>query len=355
MGVFPTSIPRKFLQAEEAVAGLLGGRSSCFLINALYGTEIRLSVNCLLPRCLGPCPGFPLMLHAARILCLVPPVPTTLQQSFHLAQGLDAALHVMPHPLPNRDAVDWDDARSTIDRLGSDASRRISVQIVEKVPKSMSAVLQYVSDSDIDLVVTDTPSDQGPVPVLATDTSKVLVEQLDCPVFIAEHATDPASIHDILVPTDLSSHSFSAFKHAVALARLYEATVHVLHVVESIPYVALTPTDRLSLGSMPLSEHRGRSRLRAFLREGTAAEVPIQSHVGYGDPVDRIVRFAAPSEIDLMVLSSHGSGGQSHLPLGQVAKRVLGRVTCPLFLCRAFGVSLLSPPPHSEGTGASTA
>lgn len=295
------------------------------------------------------------MFHAARILCLVPPVPAVLQQAVHLAQALDATLHVMPHPLPEGDAVEGDDLRSMIDRLASEPSRRISVQVVEAVPQSMSAVLQYVDDSNIDLVVADTPSDRGPVPALAAESSTVLVKQLECPVFLAEHATDPASIHDILVPTDFSDHAFRAFKHAVALARLYDATVHVLHVVESLPYVALTPTDRLSLGSMPLSEHRGRSRLRAFLREGTAAEMPVQSHLAYGDPAARIVHFADPSEVDLLVLSSHGSGSRSQVPLGQVAERVLGRVTGPLFLCRAFGASLLSPPSDSAGSGTAAA
>lgn len=350
MGVFPTSTPRKFLQAKEAVAGLLGGRSSCsFNQCALRNRDSSLSqLFAFLSS--HPFQGFPLMLHVARILCLVPPFPAALQQAFHLVKGLDVTLHVMPHPLPNRGEVDWDDARSTIDRLTSNAPG-ISVHIVENVPKSMSAVLQYVGDSDIDLVVADTPEDRGPVPALAANYSKVLAEQLECPVFIAEHVKDPASIQDILVPTDLSDHAVNAFKHAVALARLYDARVRVLHVVESIPYVALTPTDRLSLGTMPLSEHRGHRRLESFLQEGAATDVSVRSHLAYGDPAEQIVHFADPSEVDLLVLSTHGSGGRSHVSLGQVAERVLGRVTCPLFLCRAFGTSLLSSPPHSTGTG----
>ncbi len=291
------------------------------------------------------------MLHVARILCLVPPFPAVLQQALHLAEGLDVTLHVMPHPLPNRSEVDWDDARSTIDRLTSDASKGISVHIVENVPKSVSAVLQYVGDSNIDLVVADTPKDRGPVPALAVNYSKVLAEQLECPMFITEHMKEPASIQDILVPTDLSDHSVNAFKHAVALACLYDARVRVLHVVESIPYVALTPTDRLSLGTMPLSEHRGRRRLESFLQEGAATDITVRSHLAYGDPAEQIIHFVDSSKFDLLVLSTHGSGDQSHVSLGQVAKRVLGRVTCPLFLCRAFGTFLLSPAPNSTGTG----
>jgi len=211
----------------------------------------------------------------------------------------------------------------------------------------MSAVLQYVADANIELVVADTSPDQDPVPPLATDVSRVLTEQLACPVFIVEHVEDPSAIHDILVPTDLSNHALRAFKHAVALARLYDASVHVLHVVESLPYVALTPMDRLSLGTTPLSVHRGRRRLQSFLEEGEDGDVHAQAHLAYGDAAEQVAHFADQDEVDLMVLSPHGNGNQSDTPLGQVAERVLSRVTCPLFLLRAFGPSLPARPAGS--------
>lgn len=292
----------------------------------------------------------PAMLHAARILCLTPPAPPALKHGIHLARRLEATLHVMPTPpsyQPSGAAFGQDDLQSLVTRLVPEESEGVPLQIADDPPGSMAAVLQYVADTDIELVVADTPPDQGPVPPLATDVSRVLTEKLACPVFIVEHVEDPTAIHDILVPTDLSDHALRAFKHAVALARLYDATVHVLHVVESLPYVALTPTDRLSLGTTPLSVHRGRRRLRSFLEEREAEDVHVQAHLGYGDVADQVVRFANREDIDLMVLSSHGNGNQSDAPFGKVAERVLGRVACPLFLLRAFGASLLARPASS--------
>ena len=219
--------------------------------------------------------------------------------------------------------------------------------IPEVRPDSMDALRQYVADADIDLVVTDTPPDRQPIPPLAAEATQAPIEQLDCPVFVAGRLGDPAEVNDLLVPTDLSDPAHRAFRHAVFLARLYDAAVHVLHVVESIPYVALTPTDRLSLGPTPLSEHRGRRRLRAFVREGEAADVPVHAHLAYGDPAEQVCRFPTQHNVDLLVLASHGQGPQSAAPLGRVAERVLGRATCPLFLVRADGTSLLPASPDA--------
>lgn len=289
------------------------------------------------------------MLHAAHVLCLVPPAPAALSHGIHLARAFGATLHVMPLSGPQAETEGREgELRSLVTRLLPEGADDLSLQIIEHLPESMSAVLQYVSEGDIDLVVTDTPRGQEPVPPLTTEVSRALIDRLDCPVFVAEHADDPAAVGDLLVPTDFSDHSLRAFKHAVALAQLYGAAVHVLHVVESLPYVALTPTDRLSLGSTPLSEHRGRRQLRAFLREGEIGEVPIHGHLAYGEVANRIVHFAERKDIDLMVLSSHGEPSQPDAPFGQVAERVMGRVTCPLFLVRAFGTSLLTPRANAE-------
>ena len=277
------------------------------------------------------------MLHAAHILCLGSSTSAAGTQAAQLARCTGATLHVMP--LPSGRAA----AGPTGSDPGSGAEAAVPAHVVETQPRSVTAVLQYVGDADIDLVVADTPLDRGPVPPLATDLTRALTRRLDRPVFIVERQDDPDAIQRLLVPTDLSVPALRAFRHAVALARLYDAAIDVLHVIESVPYVALTPTDRLSLGATTLSERRGRRRLRAFLQEGEAAGVQVQPHIMRGAAADQISRFANQGDVDLMVLSAHGSDAEEG-PLGPVGTRVLGRVTRPLFLVRASGPSLLGPP-----------
>lgn len=291
------------------------------------------------------------MLHAAHILCLVSPTSAALVQAAHLAQHLDATLHMVPQPLPDTEPDSTDPLGDLWTRdlpVDMEVLDEIVVERPKPTPDSPAAVLAYVANADVDLVVADTPPGRGAVPPLATKAIRPLIRQLDRPVFVVGHAEQPTAMHDLFVPTDLSDSALRALRHAVALARLYEAAVHVLHVVDSLPYVALTPTDRLSLGPTTLSEHRGRRRLRAFLQEGDTADVPIHAHLAYGDPPDQVLRFIEQEEIDLTVLSSHGRDSRSQSALGPVAERVLGRMTCPLFLCRAFGTSLLPSPSDLE-------
>ena len=55
-----------------------------------------------------------------------------------------------------------------------------------------------------------------------------------------------------------------------------------------------------------------------------------------GSPVRRLKKHR------LLALASHGGNARSHEVPGDGTERVLGRVTCPVFLCRAFGMFLLA-------------
>ena len=50
-------------------------------------------------------------------------------------------------------------------------------------------------------------------------------------------------IKKILLPTDLSPASISAFKYAKSLAEKYGASIYVLHVLENIPILAIHALD----------------------------------------------------------------------------------------------------------------
>jgi nucleotide-binding universal stress UspA family protein len=220
----------------------------------------------------------------------------------------------------------------------------------------LQTLQRYVEGADVDLVVVDRPSDRGPVPPLAAATTKDVVERLDRPTLVVG-GSEREEIRRILVATDLSDRSFDALRHATALAATYGAGVDLLHVIDTSPYVALTPTDRLSLGRTTLPERQARRRLRHFLQEGRLADVPIDTRLAFGEPADQVARVVNEGTVDLLVLASHGASARPERPLGRVADRVLRRVTCPVFLVRAFGRSLLpegtasDPPSNAETEG----
>lgn len=281
------------------------------------------------------------------ILCLVghgSRKSPSLRQAQHLARCEGASLHLLPLGTP-RGSIQHQEGRDETPRRLRAVEFRGPVYEPNEEDVSVGdvdTVLEYVSDANVDLVLLDTPADRGPVPPLSAASVGSLIERLDCSVFVVSEEAPFEEIEHILVPTDLSLPSILALRHAIGLASLYGATVELLHVMDRCPYVALTTKDQLSLGGRTLIEHRAHRRLQQVVRREEIAGVSVHPHLGFGTPADKIVHCVTQEAIDLLVLSSHGTSSPSRQPFGRVADRVLRRVTCPLFLVRALGRSLVS-------------
>ncbi|GEM_PF-1937711 len=285
------------------------------------------------------------MLYTEHVLCVAASASAALRWAASLANHLGATLHVVPHPSAQKGT----DAREGQPVWASPNVADVPLRVPDPLPQSTPALLRYVTDAEIDLVVGDPSPAPATTPLLAAGAMQTLVRQLDRPVLVPQPAEQPTGLHDILVSTDLSMPALRAFRHALSVARLYDAAVHVLHVVDSLPYVALTPMDRLSLGVRPLSEYRGRRRLQAFVAEGTAADVPVHPRLEYGDVAGRIVQAIDQHDIDLLVLAAHGSGAPtSDAAFGTVTEHVLERVCCSVFLLPTVDASLLAHPVDDE-------
>ena len=284
------------------------------------------------------------MLPINHLLCLVPNGgldTAAWREAVHLARLTGATLH-----LASPDGARPEAVRAAVqEATGPEATPALHVAHFPSDPNALAdAVEQYARREAIDLVVTDTPSDRGPVPPLAAAPVQSLLRRLDCSVLVVGHDTPLCRLRRLLVPTDLSASSTEAFEHAAALAAHADAAIDLLHVIESDPYVALTRMDRLALSETSFPERRARRQLTSFLDAHSAPEVPVESHFAYGEPADRIGRFVNRHEVDLMVLSAQSGPSSPKAPLGSVADRVLRRVTCPVLLVR---------PPSPRDAGAS--
>lgn len=277
------------------------------------------------------------------LLCIVSEPPcAALRQAVSLAGATGTPLHVLP-------TVPTETARGALQSLLSSMPRDdFDVRFAPSVDSILTPHVQrYVLEHDVGLVVADTPPDRGPVPPLAASETKGLVEALGCSLFIVEHNADPHSIHRVLVPADLSTHASHDLTCAASLADAYGATLDLLHVIETVPYVALTRVDRLSLSATSFPERRARRRLSALLEDLSLDNDTVNLHFEYGDPADQIGRFVNQHAVDLLVLSSHD--GPSSSPVAPVVDRVLRRVTCPSVLVRPSD-DTLSDAPQSSST-----
>ena len=133
-------------------------------------------------------------------------------------------------------------------------------------------------------------------------------------------------IKKILAPTDMSEFSQAGVRYALDLARTVGAEVTVYHVLS---------TDELmqqELGG-PLSHilERYEGALKKFLDEHFADLLPlveVRAKVEIGVPDDNIVEEAEKEGIDMVVLSTHGRTGLSHILVGSVTERVVRHAPC---------------------------
>lgn len=129
-------------------------------------------------------------------------------------------------------------------------------------------------------------------------------------------APDALAIRNILVATDFSPFSDQAIRAALALARHFGATLHLLHVVHHAPERAAA-LDRLGA-----------------LAEAQADGVPFTASVAWGRPAPEIVRYAAREQMDLIVVGTHGRTGLAHAIMGSVAEAVVRTAPCQVLTIR---------------------
>ncbi len=150
----------------------------------------------------------------------------------------------------------------------------------------------------------------------------------------SSHSNSMRNVKHILLPTDFSQKSLVARPAAVALAKRYGATLHVLHVVPPVTPPAMQTIE--SAGIRTIDEDfraEGEGLLRELAQE-IGSGVQVQTHVLSGTPADAIERCVSEHDIDLVALATHGNTGLDRVLLGSTAEKVIRTVPCSVLVCR---------------------
>lgn len=137
-------------------------------------------------------------------------------------------------------------------------------------------------------------------------------------------------IERILCPVDFSEFSTRAYDYAHSLARHYEATLFVLHVIRSI---TIDPTfvSPMMIDSIYSQEAAKAKAKIAKLAEKQAGEaVRIQTTVQLGFAADSILSFAKEHDTSLIVMGTHGRRGLDRLVMGSTTEHILRKSHCPV-------------------------
>lgn len=164
------------------------------------------------------------------------------------------------------------------------------------------------------------------------------------------------NIKRILFPTDLSDCSLAALDYASDLAVSWSAELHILYVDDLRDLVALAA---YSCPSFVASSARIELKERLEAIKPALAHVPCHYHYIEGVPADEICALAQNENIDLIVMSSHGRKGLSHILIGSVAEKVLRGAKRPVLIVKQpsdVGADVVAEAGHSaEAIGQSPA
>jgi nucleotide-binding universal stress UspA family protein len=143
----------------------------------------------------------------------------------------------------------------------------------------------------------------------------------------------------ILVPIDFSEASERAAEYAAALARRLGASLHLVHVVEPAEMVK-GPFEFFEAPSPEFLDRlywATRSRLVMLGGSLEGGQVPVSSEVRHGTPAESIRAATIDYGADLVIMSTHGRSGLSHLLMGSVAEQVIRTARCPVLVIRDCG------------------
>jgi universal stress protein A len=136
----------------------------------------------------------------------------------------------------------------------------------------------------------------------------------------------------ILAATDFSPCGNEAVNYAHALAEQFGADLHVLHVTrDSSEFAAnFAVTGTLEPGD---KEHESEDWLARILGETGAIRRVERMHVGR-DVAHGIADYARKTNIDLIVMATHGRTGLAHFWLGSKTEEVMRLAPCPVLVVR---------------------
>jgi nucleotide-binding universal stress UspA family protein len=145
------------------------------------------------------------------------------------------------------------------------------------------------------------------------------------------------ALKNVLVPTDFSETSAIALRYGKALAGAFDASLHVLHVVQE-PFAQPWAVEAYGFSLATLQEEwmrEAKARMATTLSDAERAKYRAELATVLGHPVVEILKYAADHLADLIVLGTHGRRGVRRIVLGSDAEQVVRQSPVPVLLVRA--------------------
>ena len=137
----------------------------------------------------------------------------------------------------------------------------------------------------------------------------------------------------ILLPTDGSQGNSRAVEQAIGLAAQSDARLHVLFVVEDLPYAPEMMDGQVEARLREIGEEA----ISDIRQRADDAGVSVETALEDGTPHQSILEYADEEGMDLIVMGTHGRSGLDRYLLGSVTERVVRGADTPVLTVRVNG------------------
>lgn len=150
-----------------------------------------------------------------------------------------------------------------------------------------------------------------------------------------EAAGTHLNLQRILVPVDFSRESAKAMRYAVTLARQFDASITLVHVVE--PAYGPSELPKEATGRRVSDRERlaqAKSKLGIIGRRILGPCRIVETMIRNGLAFFEITEAAKALASDLIVVGTHGYGGVTRSVMGSTAEKVIRHAPCPVLVVR---------------------
>jgi nucleotide-binding universal stress UspA family protein len=190
-----------------------------------------------------------------------------------------------------------------------------------------------------DLVVMPTHGRTGLKHVFLGSTAERIVQHSSCPVLVTRGSALQSNngsrfrIKTILVPVDFSNCSREGLEYALGFASEFGAKIILVHAtylgyVYSSEGTAIYDIPGLQKAARKTAERK----MRELVRSVNFGAVKYQTAFTDGSPVIDICAFAKDHDVDLIITSTHGFTGFTHVLIGSIAEQVVRHAPCSVLV-----------------------
>jgi nucleotide-binding universal stress UspA family protein len=137
----------------------------------------------------------------------------------------------------------------------------------------------------------------------------------------------------IITALDFSDATKDVLTAAMLMAKLQDATLHIIHVLEPEPtYTAygMTPEEFPAIQVFQNeSQRRAEARLNDAVTTAKTLLKDVRAELIVGSPLHSIIDYAETQKADLIVIGTHGHGAVAALLIGSVAEGLVRKAICP--------------------------